>query len=311
MQPQVEPRPEWPRLTLGDRQRVAYVRGGCGVRPATSSSEGPKINRGRGLRKLRKQRGMSHVCLFHHLAASPMLHSSFFMFSWISTSTAFSFSFLSTSFSLSLCALVVGLLQATVIFYILFLPAQAFLQASLTSKLTFPPQAAMCVKAHITAQPYKHKATSQRVTSQPRQRQRAKHLPTPSSSLPFRAKVQCLEIGVIHVNTVTAPWQFNPQISRVFKVLYVATWEEGQNDIFYITGESVAAVSSSPFLETLRKKGIEVLYMVDPIDEYLDSWEAGKLVSRCVGPSIRFTKHPKNKTMVFDFPIHGLVLDRN
>ena len=44
--------------------------------------------------------------------------------------------------------------------------------------------------------------------------------------------------------------------------------EEGQNDIFYITGESVAGVSSSPFLETLRKKGIEVLYMVDPIDEY-------------------------------------------
>ena len=44
--------------------------------------------------------------------------------------------------------------------------------------------------------------------------------------------------------------------------------EEGQNDIFYITGESIAGVSSSPFLETLRKKGIEVLYMVDPIDEY-------------------------------------------
>merc|ERR1711904_745273 len=44
--------------------------------------------------------------------------------------------------------------------------------------------------------------------------------------------------------------------------------KEGQNDIYYITGESIQGVSSSPFIETLRKKGIEVLYMVDPIDEY-------------------------------------------
>merc|ERR1712113_1204675 len=49
---------------------------------------------------------------------------------------------------------------------------------------------------------------------------------------------------------------------------YVDRMKEGQNDIFYITGESVAAVSSSPFLESLRKKGLEVIYMVDPIDEY-------------------------------------------
>merc|ERR1712134_250373 len=49
---------------------------------------------------------------------------------------------------------------------------------------------------------------------------------------------------------------------------YVDRMKEGQNDIFYITGESIAQVSSSPFLENLRKKGLEVLYMVDPVDEY-------------------------------------------
>merc|ERR1711937_983621 len=49
---------------------------------------------------------------------------------------------------------------------------------------------------------------------------------------------------------------------------YVDRMKGGQNDIYYITGESIAQVSSSPFLENLRKKGLEVLYMVDPVDEY-------------------------------------------
>merc|ERR1719506_1866747 len=64
---------------------------------------------------------------------------------------------------------------------------------------------------------------------------------------------------------------------------YVDRMKEGQQDIYYITGESVAQVSSSPFIETLRKKGFEVLYMVDPIDEYcvqqLKEYDGKKLKS--------------------------------
>lgn len=50
---------------------------------------------------------------------------------------------------------------------------------------------------------------------------------------------------------------------------YVSRMKEGQKDIYIITGESRAACAASPFVETLRKRDYEVIYMVDPIDEYV------------------------------------------
>jgi molecular chaperone HtpG len=49
---------------------------------------------------------------------------------------------------------------------------------------------------------------------------------------------------------------------------YITRMKEGQEDIYFICGDSKKAVESSPFLETLRKKGLEVILMSDPIDEY-------------------------------------------
>merc|ERR1712018_202728 len=50
---------------------------------------------------------------------------------------------------------------------------------------------------------------------------------------------------------------------------YVSRMKENQKDIFYITGESLDTVKQSAFVETLKKRGLEVVYMTEPIDEYV------------------------------------------
>lgn len=50
---------------------------------------------------------------------------------------------------------------------------------------------------------------------------------------------------------------------------YLDNMQEGQTNIYYMTGESVASLQNSPFVQHFKEKGIEVLYMVDPLDEYI------------------------------------------
>merc|ERR1712010_89102 len=50
---------------------------------------------------------------------------------------------------------------------------------------------------------------------------------------------------------------------------YVSRMKENQKDIYYITGESKEVVGTSSFVETLKKRGLECIYMTEPIDEYV------------------------------------------
>merc|ERR1712136_418662 len=50
---------------------------------------------------------------------------------------------------------------------------------------------------------------------------------------------------------------------------YVGRMKENQKQIYYITGESKETVANSAFVERVKKRGFEVIYMTEPIDEYV------------------------------------------
>ena len=64
---------------------------------------------------------------------------------------------------------------------------------------------------------------------------------------------------------------------------YVERMKEGQNEIYYLTGESRSVVENSPHIEAVREKGYEALYLVEPVDELLaqslTNYEGNKLKS--------------------------------
>ena len=60
---------------------------------------------------------------------------------------------------------------------------------------------------------------------------------------------------------------------------YVENMHEWQKEIYYLAGMSMDEVSKSPFLEVARKKNVEVLYLTDPVDEYV--FQHVERVRRC------------------------------
>lgn len=50
---------------------------------------------------------------------------------------------------------------------------------------------------------------------------------------------------------------------------YINNMKNGQENIYFITGQSINSLSSSPFIEKLKEEGNDILYFIDPIDEYM------------------------------------------
>eukprot|EP00300_Choanocystis_sp_HF-7_P002188 c11699_g1_i1.p2 GENE.c11699_g1_i1~~c11699_g1_i1.p2 ORF type:complete len:788 (+),score=194.93 c11699_g1_i1:34-2364(+) len=86
---------------------------------------------------------------------------------------------------------------------------------------------------------------------------------------------------------------------------YVERMPESQAKIYYLAGESVAAIEKSPYLELLKRKSIEVLYLSDPVDEYsvgsLPEYDGKKLANLAKDPVDMTEDEEKVKAIEEDF----------
>uniref|UniRef100_A0A672GNQ0 Heat shock protein HSP 90-beta n=1 Tax=Salarias fasciatus TaxID=181472 RepID=A0A672GNQ0_SALFA len=68
--------------------------------------------------------------------------------------------------------------------------------------------------------------------------------------------------------SLTNDWEDHLAVKATSLTEYLTRMKENQKSIYYITGESKDQVANSAFVERVRKRGFEVLYMTEPIDEY-------------------------------------------
>jgi molecular chaperone HtpG len=95
-----------------------------------------------------------------------------------------------------------------------------------------------------------------------------------------------------------ARWESSKGAGLTSLADYVIRMPLRQEAIYYVLGESKAAVESSPHLEELKKRGYEVLYMTDPVDEWaaeaIGEYEGKKVVS-AMRADLKFEDTPEKK----------------